>query len=272
MHVARNEMKTVNYYYSQFHTASSSKHGMFIGIIIIIIIIIITITITITIVFTIILVVHHRKQYRLRKYLKFAKCQTCTTLRDEREKTRDENVLSIKRKKWRDHIAFVKQERRAYYRFRDLGRADDPEWLSITVDGSEQKAWGLPHFAQASKDDEKRVKLKVHLTAALVHGHGSFVYTTYEDVAHDANLTVEVLMRTLKHLDAKQSTLPRKLHIQLDNCKRENKNQYVYAWCCWIITRGVFDEIQVSFLPIGNNRSSHSSLCSIVHHTVCVRM
>jgi hypothetical protein len=112
-------------------------------------------------------------------------------------------------------------------------------------------AWGLPHFAETGKDDGKD-KLKVHLIGALVHGHGSFVYTVYEDVQHDSNLTVECLTRTLKHVDNSNKPMPKKLHIQLDNTCRENKNVYMYAWCSWMVARGAFEEIQVSFLPVGH--------------------
>ena len=40
-----------------------------------------------------------------------------------------------------------------------------------------------------------------------------------------SNLTIEVLHRTLISLRETSSDLPRQLHLQMDNCSRENKNK-----------------------------------------------
>ena len=38
----------------------------------------------------------------------------------------------------------------------------------------------------------------------------------------------------------------------MDNCFRENKNTFVIAYLCWLVERGVFDEVFLSFLPTGH--------------------
>ena len=38
----------------------------------------------------------------------------------------------------------------------------------------------------------------------------------------------------------------------MDSCFRENKNTFVIAYLCWLVERGVFDEIFLSFLPTGH--------------------
>ena len=89
--------------------------------------------------------------------------------------------------------------------------------------------------------------------------HGQPTPTTYhapENVAHDPNLTIEVLQRTLKRLEEKRGgKLPKTLFLQMDNCTRENKNTAVMAYLSWLVERGVFDKINVSFLPVGHTHN-----------------
>jgi len=39
---------------------------------------------------------------------------------------------------------------------------------------------------------------------------------------------------------------------QADNCWRENKNQFVFAFCSWLVAHGLFQEIRLSFLITGH--------------------
>src|SRR5438128_2105853 len=95
----------------------------------------------------------------------------------------------------------------------------------------------------------------------IAHGRGSFIYTTFEDVGHDANLTIECIQRTLKHLE-KQGSLPRKMHIQLDNVTGGNKNKYLLAYLDSLVDRQVFEEVQLSFLPVGHTHEDIDQLFS----------
>ncbi len=42
-----------------------------------------------------------------------------------------------------------------------------------------------------------------------------------------------------------------KVHIQLDNTARENKNRYVGGFCAWLVEIGLCKEIRGGFLPVG---------------------
>lgn len=42
------------------------------------------------------------------------------------------------------------------------------------------------------------------------------------------------------------------LNLQMDNCWRENKNSYLFAFLAWLVERKVFRRIYVSFLPVGH--------------------
>lgn len=89
----------------------------------------------------------------------------------------------------------------------------------------------IPHFVVASKSSQAAYNLQVHVVGVLVHGRGingrqPYVYTCLENIANDSNLTIEVIYRTLVHIESKSlKPLPKTLYLQLDNCTGSNKNK-----------------------------------------------
>ena len=87
----------------------------------------------------------------------------------------------------------------------------------------------------------------------IVHGCDPYVFLAHEDIAGDPNWTIESLYQIFKREEQKRAAgLPRILYLQLDNCFRENKNTYLFAWLSWLVERSVFDHVFVSFLPTGH--------------------
>lgn len=80
--------------------------------------------------------------------------------------------------------------------------------------------------------------------------------------ASDSNVTIEVLQRVLTIIEQQKGTLPSKLCLQMDNCARENKNQYVLAYLSWLVQRQVFQEVELSFLPVGHTHEDIDQLFS----------
>ena len=46
--------------------------------------------------------------------------------------------------------------------------------------------------------------------------------------------------------------LPKKLFFQLDNSAKDNKNQYIMAFCSLLIAWRIFKEVTVGFLVVGH--------------------
>ena len=97
------------------------------------------------------------------------------------------------------------------------------------------------------------MRMKVHTQIAMVHGRSPMVFVATEDIHGDPNLTIECLNRVLKREEQQRPNgLPDTLYLALDNCFRENKNTYIFAYLVWLIERTLFKEIFVSFLPVGH--------------------
>jgi len=105
-------------------------------------------------------------------------------------------------------------------------------------------------------------KAKYHLIGVIAHGLGSWVYTMSDKWKSDANVTIEVLQRVLTAIEQQRGGLPSTLYVQMDNCARENKNQWVLAYLSWLVQRGVFQEIHLSFLPVGHTHEDIDQLFS----------
>jgi hypothetical protein len=46
--------------------------------------------------------------------------------------------------------------------------------------------------------------------------------------------------------------LPPILHVQLDNCWKDNKNRYVFCFWSMLVAKGIFEEVFVTFLLVGH--------------------
>ncbi len=190
----------------------------------------------------------------VRKWLKFAKCDVCIGFREARERTRCVATLTEIKIQEARHIRFVKAERSSYYLRLHRAIKLYPWYMSIIVDGADQQSYRFPYFHWQSHETQAAAgyRVQVHLTGVLVHGVGTFAYTTYDNVKQGTNVTIERLVRTLCTLFKAGHKIPDTLYLQLDNTSKQNKSRYLFAYLGWMILSGVFKRIVVSFLPVGH--------------------
>ena len=136
--------------------------------------------------------------------------------------------------------------------------------MSIALDGTDQLPQGLPQFRVAtSADGQFTDRLKVKFTLARIHGLDLACYTHLENISGDPNLTVEIIQRSLKRAEKLLGRLPPELHIQMDNCFRENKNSCVLNYLGSLCERGLFPKgAHISFLPIGHTHNEMDQVAS----------
>jgi hypothetical protein len=200
---------------------------------------------------------------KLRKYCRFAKCEFCVDWRrifDNFPDRRAEASLRLKH-----HREWANVQERAYWKQKqDLASTEPEKYISLSIDGTDKFPRGFPHFWEHSKG-EKGMGLKLHTDIVCVHGasKGSYIYVADESIHSDPNLTVEVLYQSLRHEQEKRKgALPATLYLQLDNCIRENKNTVFMSYLAWLVERGVFRHIFLSFLPVGHTHFDCDALAS----------
>jgi hypothetical protein len=159
-----------------------------------------------------------------------------------------------------EHYLQVKAERVYSIKKQTTAEVHPEECIYVSLDGTDQLGYGYPHFFMTGKEEKERIKAKIMV--GCVPGFGVFCYDHLENVAGDPNLVIECLMRILKAVEAKRGKLARTLYLQFDNCPRENKNTYLVAFCSWLVQRGVFDMIEMSFLPVGHTHNECDQVAS----------
>jgi hypothetical protein len=127
--------------------------------------------------------------------------------------------------------------------------------LSVVIDGMDQNKCLFPRLTNRY-DLPQDAQIKFHLIGALVHGLGFqghlFQSKKWTRCASDTNITV--LVRTIywSMKATGQTKLPDILHLQLDNCVKENKCNEFYAFLYYLVYIGAFKEIYASYCVVGH--------------------
>jgi len=76
---------------------------------------------------------------------------------------------------------------------------------------------------------------------------------------HDSDGTMTLLYFKLRELRENGKITP-KLQLHMDNCFRENKNRFVFAFCIMLIYNGWYSVIELFFLPPGHMHAENDAL------------
>ena len=217
------------------------------------------------------------------KSTEFARCTFCKSCEEKLANKRlSEGERDIVKQEYYAHHKLQKAERMAYdVRIAEAQRPYS-DVLSIAIDGGDQGAFGSPFFKEKTKTNEKWFKMRNYVIGVCIHNPDfpDLLFHHLPIFERGPNVTIEVIHRTLcevhKTYEARGKSLPRKLYIQLDNCSRENKNQFLIAFLCDLVWKKVFDEICVFYLPVGHTHFDPDALFSKINanvrkqHALCI--
>ena len=192
---------------------------------------------------------------------RFSKCTTCCTFATQKACTVDRDQHHAIQKQKQLHLQDVMAERRKYWKHRAKAKQNSQHYLSLIIDGMDQAKTTIPSL-HPTPSCLAGSGLKTHVTGVLVHGHTprAHVFVSTESTHNGSNLTIECIMRTLLRLQL--DSKPRVLYVQMDNCCRENKNKYVFSFLAFLVQRGVFSKVKISFLPVGHTHEDIDQMFS----------
>lgn len=124
------------------------------------------------------------------------------------------------------------------------------------MEGADQSAFRLPHFVTKRKYQNGHA-LKVNLTRVLDHRLRNMLYlfTITERDETGASYDIDAIDPFINH-ESKASPLPSTLYVKLDNCSRENKNWFLFAYIENLVAWSIMDEIEVAILPVGHTNEA----------------
>ena len=143
-----------------------------------------------------------------------------------------------------------RQERRVYYKHRYKARRFPDKYLTIIDDGMDQKTTNIPRVRRQTKATCNLTTVGTHLVGAILHsgqsptGKDIFGSFDYYQWPHDPNLTASVLLKMIAEW-CKFYKLPPVFCLQLDNCVKENKNQYMMWTLALLVELVVFDKVSL---------------------------
>lgn len=130
--------------------------------------------------------------------------------------------------------------------------------MSITMDG--KTPLHIPHFSRMPKSLFAKYRPKFHLWGLINYGIKQYDFFSHFDWwKHDPNLTMSFLWEHLSSVLKQRNSPLQTLYITADNCARENKNRWMFAFLSLLVHKGYTSEIQLHFLMAGH---SHDKVCT----------
>lgn len=151
------------------------------------------------------------------------------------------------------HAHRFKRARRHYQQTVAYALCYPERVLSCIMDGMDQNKCCCPRGCTRS-ELPANCTTKFHIIGALVHGIGMYPHVLLAEKWDQAKpqVTVTVLLSTLRQVYQDKGNLPPVLKLQLDNPTGENKNHDVFSFCSLLVAWDIFEEVDVSFCVPGH--------------------
>jgi hypothetical protein len=192
----------------------------------------------------------------------FGRCTKCHGLAREVKiaTTEDERVQFQATRDF--HRAVQRKERDDYNRRVAYAKLNPDCETMMCVDQS--KSIFLPRFRPplAAVTRKHRLELRVGGGLNFSNGNQKYLYVSLASWETTADLVcTQLLEMIVASITSKGSACrSRRLHIHADNSGKENKNQWVIAFCGWLLWLGWFDEAELSFLVVGHTANEDDSV------------
>lgn len=217
---------------------------------------------------------------QIRDWAPFCKCDICCKFKTGHvlivsEAKDDMSIMTsekyLEMRIHRDaHLADINMYRSRLSVRQQLACAFSDSFLFMYIDGMDNQKTSLPHLGamlKAKDIDAAGIPLQTKLLGVLVPGRGFFSFITLPTLYHGANLTWTALLHVLDLLKNGR-TLPPVLLLQLDNCGRDNKNQLCFAILGLFVHLGMFEEIQMNFMPVGHTHNEIDQHFSVISQKI----
>jgi len=209
---------------------------------------------------------------KIRKYSEFAKCSTCSELRDEISKT-----LGIRRQEliedYNIHIAWQEAEKKEKRKhILKCLRKGEKSYCLIDIDGMDKHKTSIGKRVEEDKDTNQAAKLGCGIEGAQVYFKGvmkTYAYTQYARFPNGSDGIMNVLLDCITRSGVGvDGAFPDTLYIYYDNCSRENKNKYMLGLLHCLIHMGCFKKIKLCFLPVGHTHDRVDRFFRIINRYI----
>ena len=116
----------------------------------------------------------------------------------------------------------------------------------------------LPHYLEHSKDQVQKERLPSKITGCTVYNgwyekkRKVIFYVNHDIFENGSNMIITIIFLLLQEFIKDHKALPKKLHLNLDNCWKENKNRFLFSFLASLLELNIFQEISIDYLLVGH--------------------
>ena len=207
---------------------------------------------------------------RISSYSSHSRCDQCVALVQLQRNSNTEEEQGLARSLRLKHRECYSGSRDYVVSLRHLSIRHPDSRLLIQLDDMDNSKSFIPRILEPGKKTSTIFKLPSKITGTIMHSshypqnRKINFYINHNNFEQSSNKVVSILFLLLKDFITDNKKLPSILHINADNCFRENKNKYVMAFLAVLVELGVFKEVTMEFLMVGHTGNECDQLFSIL--------
>jgi hypothetical protein len=195
---------------------------------------------------------------KIPKECRLGRCDDCANLAESIKTSSGKQRSSFISQKLA-HNRACKQERIEMSKLHSRSKTDPSDWTCLCTDWSNPHF--MPHLARQPKGWMTKKRLKYHVFGIANTGTNEvFLYPHLEFWTHDSNLHISFLFCYLHRL-RQEGKLGRHLMLQMDNCWRDNKNQWFFGFLSHLVQLGWVKSVELYYLRPGHSHDTVDRAC-----------
>jgi hypothetical protein len=205
---------------------------------------------------------------RISKFSTHSVCSTCVLLNQNIKQCKTEIELEQAKSLKNNHRMNFGLARRKIEEVKQSALSFPSDHLFLQIDGMDNSKSYLPRYLEKSKDQAQKERLPTKISGCLMYNgwyennRKVMFYLNHDIFENGSNLIVTLVYLLLEEFVKDWSKLPRKLHLNLDNCWKENKNRFLFSFLASLLQLSIFEEITCDYLMVGHTGNEVDQLFS----------
>ena len=207
---------------------------------------------------------------RISAYSTHSRCDQCLALLTLQRSSKTEDELAFAKALKFKHRQCYSKSRESIENTRSLALSHPDSHLFCQLDDMDNQKSYIPRILEPGKKTSKIFKLPSKITGTIMYSsyyplnRKINFFVNHNNFEQSGSKVVSILYLMLKDFVADHHQLPPNLHINLDNCWRENKNKFLFSFLAALVELDIFKEIKVEFLMPGHTGNQCDQLFSIL--------
>ena len=213
-------------------------------------------------------------RWPIRRVSQHSTCSTCTRHKMILKRlSSDKRARAMQMLEYQKHLVHQYQDRVKYWQARARSRLGmQPSGVStitLVVDGMDKSKYRYPRSAVcSSKEFAGLVRPALDVSAIICHGYNVVVACSEPYVPKSSSWTTELIAHALSKVASQTDVRSCQIHIQMDNCGRENKNNTVCRFAGMMTGSGRCHSCLLSFLESGHSHEDIDQFFSTLSNLI----